>query len=146
MPAIYLMPHTVIREDIDVLGHANNLSYLKWMLRAALDHSAAQGWSGEAYRTLGSGWVVRAHQIEYQQPAFEGDQIVVRTWVANLKKVTSLRRYEIFRPAGDNKEIRLVTASTDWAFIDYKSGMPKRIPPEIATAFEIVPDLPGASG
>ena len=45
---------------------------------AALAHSAAEGWPAEAYQKLGAGWVVRSHQIEYLQPAFPGDQIVVQ--------------------------------------------------------------------
>lgn len=139
MPAIFEYPYTVAPEDIDILGHANNLAYLKWMQSAALAHSAAQGWPGAAYQALGAGWVVRSHHIEYLQPAFSGDEVVVRIWVADLKKVTSLRRYRIVR-ATDN--VVLVTAATDWAFIHYATGVPKRIPHEVAQAFEVVEDAP----
>lgn len=136
MPKIFEYRHTVTHDDLDLLGHANNLSYLRWMQSAALAHSAAQGWPTDAYQKLGAGWVVRAHQIEYRQPAFVRDAIVVRTWVADLKKVTSLRQYRILR-ATHEKEVLLATASTDWAFIHYATGVPKRIPPEVAGAFEV---------
>jgi acyl-CoA thioester hydrolase len=137
MPAIFEFPHIVRDDDIDELGHANNLSYLKWAIAAAVAHSDAQGWPAEVYRQTGCGWVVRSHQIEYLQPAFAGDSVIVRTWVADMKKVTSLRRYEILRST-DAKPILLAKAATDWAFIHYATGAPKRIPPEIAAAFEIV--------
>src|SRR5262245_38191148 len=137
MPAIFHYHYTVAPSDIDELGHANNLAYLKWMLSAAVAHSAAQGWPGDAYHKLGAGWVVRSHQIEYLQPAFAGDEIVVHTWVADMKKATSLRRYRIVRCRGD-KEVVLVTAATDWAFIHFATRMPKRIPPEVSGSFEIV--------
>lgn len=137
MPAIFEYAHTVTTEDLDLLGHANNLSYLKWMQSAALAHSAAQGWPTDAYTRLGAGWVVRSHRIEYLQPAFAGDVVVVRTWVADMKKVTSLRRYEIVRD-GAGKLVLLAKAETDWAFIHYATGVPKRIPAEVAGAFEIV--------
>ncbi len=140
MSAFYEYSHIVTEAEIDdVINHVNNLAYLKWMLSAALAHSAAQGWPAAAYQELGAGWVVRTHQIEYRQPAFAGDVIVVRTWVANLKKVTSLRRYEISR-AGVQKKSILAIAATDWAFIHFATHQPRRIPPEVIQAFEIVPD------
>ena len=137
MTAIFDWNHTVCERDLDDLGHANNISYLKWIQSASLAHSAAQGWPIEAYRELGQGWVVRSHSIEYLVSALLGDRIVVRTWVANLKKVTSLRRYEFIRVSD---AAVLARSASDWAFIDYASGTPKRIPPEVSVAFEIVPD------
>jgi acyl-CoA thioesterase FadM len=56
-----------------------------------------------------------------------------------MKKVTSLRRYKIVRITADRETI-LATAETDWAFIHFATGLPKRIPAEIAGAFEIVTD------
>ena len=137
MPAIYDWMHVVSERDLDDLGHANNISYLKWMQSASLAHSAAQGWPIEAYRALGQGWVVRSHYIEYLTSALLGDEIVVRTWVANLKKVTSLRRYQIIRVAD---QVTLAKSCSDWAFIEFSSNVPKRIPIEVSQAFEIVPD------
>ena len=137
MPAILEWTHVVTEADLDVLGHANNISYLKWMQSAALAHSAAQGWPAEKYAELGSGWVVRTHFIEYLSPARMGDQVVVRTWVADMKKVTSLRRFRILtRPEGE--EVLLVRAETNWAFIDYQTNAPRRIPQEVWSAFQIV--------
>ena len=52
-----------------------------------------------------------------------------------MKKVTSLRRYQILR-ADDNT--LLATGETNWAFINYSTGQPLRIPREIARAFQVV--------
>ena len=101
MPAVYEHHHTVTAKEIDQLGHANNIAYVRWMQWAATAHSDAQGWTLKDYQALGAGWVVRSHKIEYRRPAFEGDRIVVRTWVAAMDKVTSLRKYEIRRPSDD---------------------------------------------
>ena len=138
MPAIFEWKHVVCEPDLDDLGHANNISYLKWMQSAALAHSAAQGWPIDRYRELGLGWVVRSHFIEYLTSARLGDEIVIRTFVENVKRVTSLRRFQIIRAVD---EIVLAKAATEWAFVDFVSGMPKRIPPEVGTAFEIVPPV-----
>lgn len=135
MPAHYEHRHTVIDAEIDVLGHANNIVYLHWMIDAAVAHSAAQGWPGERYHKLGGGWVVRKHTIEYLQPAFSGEEIIVRTWVADMRKVQSQRRYEIIRVSD---ETRLAEAVTNWAFVNFKTGALQRIPTEVTEAFEIV--------
>lgn len=136
MPAILEWTHIVAEADLDGLGHANNISYLKWMQSAALAHSAAQGWPPEAYSALGCGWVVRTHFIEYLSPALLGDTIVVRTWIADMKKVTSLRRFKIITNRGGEETV-LANAETNWAFIDYRTSTPKRIPAEVSGAFEI---------
>ena len=150
MPALFELPLRVTADDIDPLGHVNNIQYVKWMQTAALAHSAAQGWPHDEYVRLGAGWVVRSHTIEYLQPAYEGDEVVVVTWVADMKKVTSLRRYHIerHRPKDDGSGLAvslLARAATDWAFVDYTSKLPRRIAPEVSRSFEIVPlDAPPA--
>ncbi len=55
--------------------------------------------------------------------------------MATFKRVTSVRRYHILRKADG---VVLASAETKWAFIDYATGQPHRVPPEIARAFEIV--------
>ena len=137
MPALFEYRHTVLASEIDELGHVNNLAYLRWMQSAAIAHSTAQGWSGLAYRELGSGFVVRRHEIEYRQPAYVDTEIVVRTWVADMRKMTSLRRYEIVRPAD---AVLLAVAATNWAFIDFATGRLNRIPLEVSSAFELIAD------
>jgi acyl-CoA thioester hydrolase len=134
MTAVFDYPHTVVAEDIDELGHAGNYHYVKWMQHAAVAHSTANGWSPEDYQTLGAGWVVRAHSITYLKPAFEGDEVIVKTWVANLRPATSLRKYEIVNAAGEV----LARAETDWAFINYERHRAVRIPAEVANCFEVV--------
>ncbi|MCA9042260.1 MAG: acyl-CoA thioesterase [Planctomycetaceae bacterium] len=137
MPAIYEHHLTVKPEDIDGQHHVNNIVYLHWMQAAAVAHSSAQGWSNSRYRETGLSWVVRSHNIEYLKEAFLDDAITVRTWIANMKKVTSLRRYEIVR---QSDEATLVTAATNFAFIHRETGKITRVPPELTTCFEIVPD------
>src|SRR3954449_9458229 len=132
MPAVYEYPLTVEPEEIDRLGHVNNLSYLAWMQRAALAHSAAQGWPPERYEELGAGWVVRSHEIRYLQPAYAGQNILVRTWVAGMKRVGSTRRYRIEREGQ-----LLARTETHWAFITLASGAPCKIPPQVLQAFEL---------
>ncbi len=139
MPAVYHHQLTVPLEAIDGQGHVNNLVYLQWMQDAAVAHSAAQGWDAARYRETGGGWVVRSHWIEYLLPAFAGDAVTVATWVANFRKVRSLRKYKIVRTSDDAV---LAKAETDWAFISLEHRVPRRIPPELAAAFSVVEEEP----
>src|SRR5262245_61753937 len=97
MVPLFQYQHRVRPDEIDEHGHVNNVNYLRWMQSAAVRHSSEVGWPPERYQREQLGWVARKHVIEYLVPAFEGDQIVVRTWVADFRKVTSLRRYRMVR-------------------------------------------------
>ena len=132
MNPIFEYEHVVVADEIDALGHVNNLAYLQWMISAAVAHSAACGWTAKRYLESGGGWVVRSHKIEYHRPALADEAIVVRTWIADFKKVTSRRRYDIIRTAD---EALLATAETVWAFIGLEHRVPRRIPPEVIAAF-----------
>jgi acyl-CoA thioester hydrolase len=131
MDSVHDYPYTVTAEDIDDLGHAGNYHFIRWMQYAAIAHSTALGWSAADYDGLGAGWVVRSHQITYLRPAFEGDVLRIRTWVANLKSATSLRRYRILNRGGE----LLARAETDWAFTDYRRQRAIRIPAEVRASF-----------
>ncbi|EDL58597.1 acyl-CoA thioesterase [Gimesia maris] len=137
MHRIYEYEHLVTEDEIDGLGHVNNVVYLKWLQDAAVAHSTANGWPGRRYRELKIGWVARSHFIEYLQPAFVDQRIVVQTWISTLQKVKSLRKYRILRPA--DSEV-LVRAETNWAFVNYENLTPRRIPPEVSSCFCIVPE------
>ena len=131
---IYEYPYTVKTDDIDDLGHAGNYHFVRWMQYAAIAHSSALGWSPERYEELGAGWVVRSHEITYLKPALEGEDLTIRTWIADLKSAMSLRRYEILNTGGE----LLAKAGTNWAFIDYRRQRPVRIPPVVRASFEPV--------
>lgn len=134
MPAIYVHRHVVRPDEIDRLGHANNLAYLRWMLEAAVAHSAAQGWDSAAYEQLGAVFVVRSHQIEYLRPAFAAEVVEISTWVASFRRASSVRRYAM-RRAGEDK--LLATAATEWAFVDLATRLPTRIHPRVIEAFTV---------
>lgn len=135
MPAVYEHRHAVRPDEIDGNGHVNNVAYVAWMQDAAVAHSTAQGWSTERYAEHGTAWIARSHSIEYLAEGLPEDTVVVRTWVADMKKIMSRRRYEILR---ESDGTLLATAETNWVFVGVEKRQPKRIPPEVADAFEIV--------
>jgi acyl-CoA thioester hydrolase len=88
-------------------------------------------------QAISATWVVRSHLVEYLRPAFEGERIIVSTWVVNMRRVRSLRRYRFVRIADGGL---LVRGETDWVFVDATSGAPRAIPEEVARLFALVPD------
>jgi acyl-CoA thioester hydrolase len=118
---------------VDRHGHVNNVEYVRWMNEAAVAHADARGWSAAA-EAAGGAWVARAHRIEYLRPAFAGDRVRVLTWVVDVRGASSLRRYRIER-AGDNTV--LAEAETDFAFVDARTGRPRRIPADLKAAFAV---------
>ena len=125
------MEFKVSADVVDVNGHVNNVAYVQWMQDAAIGH--AKACDGERLaRELGGSWFVRTHRIEYLKPAFVNDEITVETWVANWRKVRSLRRYRFMR-----NETVLAEGETDWVFVDARTGRPKQITKEIVEAFGV---------
>jgi acyl-CoA thioester hydrolase len=133
MPFVYEVE--VVATDIDNLGHASNLVYLRWIQDAALAHSTALGFSERGYLARGQVWVVRKHEIEYLRPTIAGDRLRVETRVATMKLANSVRRTEIFRQG----EL-VCRAATDWVYVDLSRGRPVRIPEEMRAAFPLEPD------
>jgi acyl-CoA thioester hydrolase len=133
---IYPYEFTIPENAVDENGHVNNVMYVQWMQDAAVRHYEAMG-GRQLTQEIGATWVVRSHTIEYLSPAFAGDHIKVLTWVANIRRVRSLRRYSFIRVKDDQL---LVRGETDWVFVDANSGSPRGIPPEVVTLFSILPD------
>ena len=131
--AIFTYSFTVPQNVIDENGHVNNVAYIQWMQEAAIRH----GESAEYQPAENTGWFVREHRIEYLLPAFLGEQIELRTWITEYKRVRLHRRYEFIR-ASDGKV--LARGETDWVHVDVKTGRPIAIPSAIQILFPVVPD------
>jgi acyl-CoA thioester hydrolase len=133
---IFTYEFTIPPEAMDENGHVNNVNYVQWMQDAAVRHYGFLG-GVPVTQALGLTWVVRSHRIEYFLPAFEGERLEVRTWIADLRRVRSLRRYEFLRLP--DRQL-LTRGETDWVLVDAASGRPVSVPPEIAAVFPMLPD------
>lgn len=139
--------------ECDPLGHVNNAVYLNYLEQVAIDHAAAMGWSSKALTDLaGALFVARKHEILYHQPAFENDWLLVCTWPTEMRGARGMRSYTISRFTGDregwadrvvpfeelpdvDKRDLVVSAQTEWAFMNVTTGRPARIPAEVAQDF-----------
>lgn len=132
----YLLRVPVTARDIDELDHASNVSYVRWVLDAALSHSSAVGLDVAAFRARGQVFVVHRHELDYLRPALAGDLLTVETRVIEMRTASSVRETLIHRE-GDDK--LLFHGRTSWAFIDLRSGRPARIPDDVRARFALDP-------
>jgi acyl-CoA thioester hydrolase len=130
--SVYSKTITIPESTIDENGHVNNVAYVQWMQEIAIEHY--QYISGmNSMQPFGATWVVREHKIEYFLPAFAGEEIEIKTWVENIRRVRSLRQYEFVRKS--NGKV-LVKGETDWVFVDIKTGGPRAIPEEVTNVLK----------
>ena len=129
---IYSRTFVIPADAIDENGHVNNVTYVQWMQEIAVEHYASIG--GVEAQGKDATWFVREHRIEYLLPAFANEEIEIRTWVENVRRVRSLRKYEFVRKL-DGK--LLVRGETDWVFVDAKTGRPLPIPEVVSKIFAL---------
>ena len=114
----YEIEVTVDAADIDLMGHVNNVVYLRWVQQAATAHWYASATDAQRDALL---WVVAKHEIEYKRPALEGDTVRVRTWVGRADRRLFERHTEVVRKT-DGK--LLARALSLWAPVDRQSKRP----------------------
>jgi acyl-CoA thioester hydrolase len=126
---VFELPITVQEQDIDQLGHVNNVVYVRWVQEAAIAHWSVLASAEERARLL---WVVIRHEIDYKHPALLNDAIVARTWVGKAEGLAFERDTEIVR-RGDGK--LLARARTLWCPVNAKSMRPTEPGDEVRARF-----------
>ena len=117
---------TVADEDIDELGHANNVQYLRWVQDVAGAHWRAIVPAEALGRYI---WVVREHHIRYLQSAVAGDVLRATTWVGEMRGAQCQRFTRLEREADS---VLLSEAETQWVLLDPQSRRPVRVGEEVA--------------
>jgi len=115
-------------EDIDELGHVNNVVYLRWVQLVAATHWNLLSTDEIRLKNI---WVALRHEIDYISPAFLGGEIIGYTWVSSLEGAKSIRRVEFYFG-----EKCLAKAKTNWCLLDATTLKPKRIGQDIKTLLE----------
>ena len=57
----------------------------------------------------------------------------MKTWIEDIGKIMSIRRYELTRPS-DGAVI--CEGKTEWVFVDFKKMRPMKIPEEVIEGFK----------
>ena len=128
-PLRYERVFQVTADDIDDLGHVNNVVYLRWVQDVAAAHWESATSPAER---ADIGWVVLRHEIDYKHPARPGDDVIARTWVGQPSAATFERHTEILR-ARDQRV--LAQARSLWCPVHPGTGRLRRIDPTLHDRF-----------
>lgn len=125
----------VEKKHIDIVGHVNNVVYLRWLEKVAWHHSESLGMDWAAYEAEGKAMVARRHELDYLAAAFENDALQVATWIIkNDQKISITRAYQIIREADG---LTLIRARTKWVCMDIKAGKARRMPKSFVAAYQV---------
>jgi acyl-CoA thioester hydrolase len=135
-PDVFELNIRVRPEDIDQLGHVNNISYVRWVQDAAVAHWRAAAPAPDQENLQ---WVVLRHEVDYKQPAYLADIILARTWVGHATRLRFERHTELVR---QSDRAVLAKALTIWCPIDAATGKPVAVSAEVRTRFSTPADVP----
>lgn len=132
-PEPYTYPVRIAESDIDGMGHANNACYVVWCEDCAWSHSQSLGLSVHDYQRLDRGVAIRKASYDYTLPAFEGEELLIGTWLTACDgKLRLERRFQM---------INLSTGKTvqrgHWELIcvTLSSGKATRFPREFVDVY-----------
>lgn len=132
-PDPFVIEVVVSAEQIDDLGHTNNLHYLDWLQRCAWQHSLSRGFGPEQMVRLGNAMAVHETHMRYLAATFEGERLLVGDWITACDgRLRATRSFQIIR-ASDLAVV--MRASIDYVCINIDSGKPTRMPTEFVAAY-----------
>lgn len=123
------LPLVIRPDDIDALGHVNNVVYLRWAQDAATAHWET---AATAAQQAALAWVALRHEIDYRHPALPDDALVASTWVGTADALRFERFVEILR-ARDRKVCAAVR--TLWCPITRATGRVARVDADVRRVF-----------
>lgn len=128
LPNPFIHQISVQKDETDRLGHTNNQVYLKWLEDISWAHITSLGMDWAMHERLNKAMAITRTEIDYLLASYEGDDLIVATWISESDgRITSKRQFQIVR-AKDHKTV--IRAKSFYACIDFKTGRPARMPKE----------------
>lgn len=124
---IHKTPISVRFYELDPYRHLNHSVYIQYFETGRIDLFKELGWSLTQMADMGTQIVVVSIETQFLAPGLEGDDLVIETWVDELKRVSMLFGQRIVRG-----EDVLATQTVQGACVSM-DGRPTRIPPELAS-------------
>lgn len=131
---VFRRTRRVKERDVDLLGHVNNVAWVRFVVELAEAHAKALGLDFHTMQRLGGIWIVRRHDVLYRANVPLDAEIRESTWVSTMRAALSLRHAR-FEDAGGQP---LVESKTEWAYVDAKTLRPRRVPPNVRERFDLV--------
>ncbi len=131
---VYRRSRRVKERDVDLLGHVNNVVWVRFVVELAEAHATSLGLDFHSHKALGGIWIVRRHDVLYHANVPLGTEIRESTWVSTMRGALS-KRHARFEDGGGRV---LVESVTEWAYVDAKTLRPRRVPPNVRERFDLV--------
>lgn len=112
-------------------------SLLNYFQDCTTFHSASLGRGMDVLEASGHAWVLASWQVDVRRYPGMGEKIRVCTWPYDFKGFCGGRNFKLLSRDGEV----LAWANSLWTFLDMKRGVPARILPEEAAAYEIEPKM-----
>lgn len=122
---IHQTPIAVRFYELDPYGHVNHSAYIQYFEVGRTDLFKEMGWRLTQMSELGTRVVVARIETRFLASGLEGDELVVETWVEDVKRASMRFGQRIVRGI-----VVLATQTVHGACVDIH-GKPKRIPDEL---------------
>ncbi len=129
-PMVHRTPLSVRFYELDPYRHLNHSVYIQYFEVGRIDLFRSFGWTLTGMADLGVHVVVTEIETHFVAPGLEGDELVVETWVEDVRRVSATFGQRITRDDDVLATQRVVGACTT---VD---GRPTRFPPELVSALE----------
>ena len=127
---VHRTPLSVRFYELDPYRHLNHSVYIQYFEVGRIDLFRAFGWTLTGMADLGVHIVVTEISTRFLSPGIEGDQLVVETWVDEVKRASATFGQRILRDDEVLATQRVVGACTS------TDGRPTRFPPELLAGLE----------
>lgn len=130
MPEPFTMNIRVSADDVDRLGHANNVIYFQWMEEISWAHIESVGLTWTLQEQLGRAMAIVRTAIDYKAAALAEDELILGSWLEAFDgRLRSSRRFQLVRPHDGRT---LIEAESRHVCIDTATQKPARIPQSMA--------------
>lgn len=123
---ITIMNHQASNE----VNHVNNIEFIKWIDKASELHLDMTGWTRTKLLESHCMWFVARHEIDYRSEAFLDDELVLSTWVEDVRRVKSWRSTKIH--ALRDEPTIVCECRTLWVLVNLETKRPMPVPCSMA--------------
>ncbi len=129
---VYSLQRAVEWRDLDFSRLVNGAAYMYFLENISWRAGEVMGWPMSRMMAMGQGFVARRYRILYLHPARLGDTLRVATWASRPRRATGMRHYTIHHVETGRL---LVRAQVLWVWVNFKTGLPQRIPQALLDDF-----------
>ncbi|WP_027369738.1 acyl-[acyl-carrier-protein] thioesterase [Desulfovermiculus halophilus] len=127
------LPWTVSYLDVDESFQLKPMALVRQMEEAAIRHTDLVGLSArDLYQEQGLAWMMYKIGLKILSLPAYGQELTVTTWSKGIKGFRALREFQI-----RDRDRVLARATSLWLLYDLRAERLKRIPGEMAEAYEI---------